>query len=104
MRHTFSENGAAQFCQDLAALWRVLDSHLGAGQGERGMKKLKEAATLLSLAKEAEGEGGIGFYEAEEEIFASNEQARAALERLGLSVLSETDARSVLEHRVDVAA
>ena len=104
LRHSFSFNGALQFCHDLAAIWQVMDNHLGAGHGERGMRKLNEGAILLSLGQTVEGmDGSFGLREAEEEIFANNQRARAALEKLGLLVLTETEARSVLEHRVDVA-
>ena len=105
LRHTFSYNGALQFCTDLAATWRVMDNYLGAGQGEVGMRRLSEAAVLLSLGNEAAPDAaGLGFHEAEAEIFANNERARAALDRLGLLVLTESEARSILERRVDVAS
>ena len=82
----------------------MIDNYLGAGHGQRGMRKLSEGAILLSLDQNVEGKGdGFGLQEAEEEIFANNQRARAALEKLGLLVLTETEARSVLEHRVDVA-
>lgn len=81
-----------------------MDNYLGEGQGELGMKKLREAAVLLSLGTEASEERGLGFYEAEEEIFASNERARAALEQLGLLILTETEARNVMGHRIDVSS
>jgi RimJ/RimL family protein N-acetyltransferase len=44
----------------------------------------------------------MSLHEAEEEIFADNDRARAALEKLGLQFLNESDARSVLERRVDL--
>lgn len=104
MRQNFSANGALQLCRDLAAVWQVIDKYLGESQAESGMKKLKEAALLLSLPKHVEDSSDhrLGLDQAEEEIFASNEKAREALDRLGLDVLTETEARNVLERRVDL--
>lgn len=102
MRQNFSENGAVQFCRDLAAVWQVMDKYLGEGQAELGMRKLKEAAVLLSLPKRVVGEDQLGLEEAEEEIFESNEKAREVLDKLGLDVLTETEARNIMERRVDL--
>ncbi len=158
LRHRFSAHGAAQFARDVAAMWRVIDSRVGAaGQGALGMKRLRDALVLLNLpaagsfapgnttstthlhlqfqpstststfhlllqfyvpltqragdvdSADAEGLNArsatmtmMSLHEAEEEIFADNDRARAALEKLGLQFLSESDARSVLERRVDV--
>lgn len=122
MRNTFSTSGIAQFTRDVSALWEVMDRFLGNGQGELGMIRLKEALVLLGLpagdkAREEEKEGEkigeddeagsraattLGLWEVEKRIFRSNESGREVLEELGLQVLSESDARSVLERRIDL--
>lgn len=102
IRQNFSANGATQFCRDLTAVCQVVDKYLGEGQAELGMKKLKEAAVLLGLPKHNETGDGMSLEQAEEEIFASNEKAREALDQLGLEILTEMEARHVLERRVDL--
>lgn len=49
MRNTFSAAGGAQFSHDVLALWDVIDRHVGEGQGETSMRRLKGALVLLSL-------------------------------------------------------
>lgn len=46
----------------------------------------------------------MGLFEVERLVFMGNESARHALETLGLEVLTETDARAVLERRVEVGS
>lgn len=103
MRYTFSGHGADQFQHDLRAVSQIVDNYLGPGQGELGMKKLYEAVHLLTLPNEPEVENARSFQQVEDEIFASNEKARDALEGLGLVVLTETEARNVLTRRIDLA-
>lgn len=114
LRNTFSASGVAQFTRDVSALWEVADRHLGKGQGEAGMKRLKEALVLLGLraGEEVSGEGAdsaaesgekrLGLWEVEKRLFRSNESGREVLEELGLDMLSESEARSVLERRIDL--
>lgn len=119
VRNTFSTSGIAQFTRDVSALWEVVDRYLGDGQGELGMMRLKEALVLLGLpagdkARQEgdeignDGDAGrgagttLGLWEVEKRIFRSNESGREVLEELGLQVLNESDARSVLERRIDL--
>lgn len=119
VRNTFSTSGIAQFTRDVSALWEVVDRYLGDGQGELGMMRLKEALVLLGLPagdkvrQEGDeigndGDAGrgagttLGLWEVEKRIFRSNESGREVLEELGLAVLNESDARSVLERRIDL--
>lgn len=116
MRHNFSTCGVAQFARDLTTVWEVLDNFLGPGQGEIGMRKLREAIQLLGLPVIAakgddgddDGKGNAistpGLWEAEKRIFRNNESAREVLEQLGLEVLSEAEARSVLERRIELGS
>ena len=112
MRNNFSRSGTAQFMRDMSAIWDVTDKHVAVGQGELGMKKLREAMVLLSLPVRAEqdtnekegAEEPLDVWAVEKRIFQSNESAREVLEELGLEVLSEGDARNVLEKRVELGS
>jgi hypothetical protein len=46
----------------------------------------------------------MGLFEVERLVFMDNESARHALELIGLESLSEGDARSVLERRVELSS
>ena len=110
MRYTFSASGIAQIQRDVEVIWETMDRSLGRGQGEIGMRKLREAFVLLGLpvkddvqaGGEAEGNVGLGLWEVEKRVFKSNESGREVLEELGLVVISESEARSVLERRVEL--
>lgn len=105
MRNTFSASGAVQLSRDLAAIWGVFDKYLGPGQGATGMKKLKEGVGLLNLpihSTEETSEGTMSLLDGEQKVFESNESAREVLQILGLEVISESEARHVLERRVEL--
>lgn len=109
MRYTFSASGIAQFQQDVEVIWETMDRWLGEGQGEIGMRKLKEGLVLLGLPiKSDEGEEkgdeavGLGLWEVEKRVFRNNESGREVLDELGLEVLSESEARHVLERRIEL--
>lgn len=105
MRHTFSASGALQLSRDLAALWGVFDKYLGSGQGATGMKKLKEGVLLLNLpihSTEEPNEGAIDLLEVEHKVFENNESAREVLQAIGLETIGESEARHVLERRVEL--
>lgn len=141
VKNSFSTAGAKQLKADIDALCAHIDRHAGAGQAERGMRRLFEAVALLSLpirseiprkqastagpvdddgaAWDEEEEGNdesadaenvsgqekgsaMGLFEVERLVFLDNESARRALELIGLESLSEGDARSVLERRVEL--
>lgn len=114
MRYTFSTTGAQQFERDVRGILETVDRYVGAGQGEMGMRRLGEGIVLLRLqngeAKSGGAEAGegevdgmsFGLGNVEERLFRSNESGREVLEELGLEVLNESEARSVLERRVDL--
>ncbi len=108
MRHSFSSSGAAQFVRDVSVVWEVMDRHLGPGQAELGMRKLRESLILLGLESTEESKvedgGALGLWDVEKRIFRSNESGREALEELGLEVLSESEARHVLERRIELGS
>lgn len=101
LRQEFSTLGAARFNQDVAAVQGVVDSCMPRGSGSAlGMPKLKEAAALLNLPVEAE-EGRMPLMEACEEIYAGGAQAKYALENLGMTHLTNFEARSILAKRLE---
>jgi hypothetical protein len=114
MRHNFSTSGVAQFSRDLYAFWEVLDRYLGPGQGEAGMRKLRDAVGLLGLPikpQTTQTEDGAqrsftdyGIWEVEKKLFRSNDSAREVLEELGLDALTEAEARSILERRLELSS
>ena len=117
LRNSFSTSGVTQFRRDMEALWAVFDRYIGLGQGRMGMKKLANALDLITLPIKARGEGGdsiaevgpdytkqLSLWEVEKRVFKSNESARAILEELGLDDLTESEARTVLEKRVELAS
>ncbi|PGH18899.1 hypothetical protein AJ80_04317 [Polytolypa hystricis UAMH7299] len=94
------------------------------GEAARVMRKLKEGLLLLGLRVKADGgassiqestdEAGpdtgegpvatpaLGLWEAEKRVFANNESARSVLAELRIEMLSEAEARAVLERRVEL--
>ncbi|GAM83226.1 hypothetical protein ANO11243_012120 [Dothideomycetidae sp. 11243] len=118
LRHIFSTAGASQFAADVRGICQVFDRYGGPRQGSRSLGKLEEGVRLLALpvkgeiplegsAAEQDVVGGarqIGLWEVERRTFASNESAREVLEELGMSLLSESDAREVLKRRAELAS
>ena len=109
LRNSFSRGGAAQFARDVSAIARVIGRHVGEAHGEVAMMKLREGITLLGLPVEAEREegeqrGGLALEEVEARVFESNEMAREVLAELGLVALSETEARRILQARVELGS
>ena len=112
MKHNFSAFGVEQLTRDLSAIWETMDHYLGQDQGILGMKKLHEASVLLRLpmnsyAEDAEGSSEndharLRIREVEKRLFRDNESAREVLEELGLDVLTESEARNVLEKRIEL--
>ncbi|PWY92435.1 RINT-1 family protein [Aspergillus heteromorphus CBS 117.55] len=122
-RNTFSAAGATQFISDMEHLCSVVDIALGpAGQTSGSMKvmrKLGEGLVLLGLdsADQKVESGGdatqqtedgseqdtrAGLWEVEKRLFKDNESARVVLAELGIETLTEAEARSVLERRVEI--
>jgi RAD50-interacting protein 1 len=101
LRQDFSTLGAARFVQDVTAIQGVVDTCTPRGSGPAlGMPRLKEAAALLSLPVEAE-DGRLPLMKACQEIYAGGAQAKLALEMLGMTHLTNFDARSILAKRLE---
>ncbi|KAJ5439786.1 uncharacterized protein N7458_010784 [Penicillium daleae] len=116
MRNNFSETGAAQLSSDIDHLCSVVDNALGVaghvGGSTRIVKKINEGLRLLNLsastdpsAENVEGAGaGLRLWDVEKRLFKDNESARAVLAELEIDGLAETEARSVLEKRVEIGS
>ncbi|OQO08184.1 hypothetical protein B0A48_06978 [Cryoendolithus antarcticus] len=133
LRQTFSAAGATQLTADVTAIISAIDQYSDHPLAQRVMVRLIDGARLLGLpirgeiavvqdgaddeaaawdevddddeyTMENETPKQMGLFEAERLVFMDNESARHALERLGLENLSEADARSVLERRVELAS
>ncbi|KAI4270466.1 MAG: hypothetical protein L6R38_007115 [Xanthoria sp. 2 TBL-2021] len=101
--HNFSYMGAKQFGRDVRGIWEVVDRFVGVGQGEVGMRRLAEGLVLLELDGGGTGEGeALKLGDVEKRLFRDNESGREVLEEMGLEVLSESEARSVLQKRIDL--
>lgn len=132
LSNKFSAGGAAQIRVDVIACVQAFERFEElTGVGERGMAKCIDATSLLGVA--AGDGSGPGHDETEHEedpwdvadehenslqadrvfaqtlwsierrLFASNESARDMLEEMGLEGLSESEARQVLQRRVELA-
>lgn len=115
MNNTFSAAGVAQLASDVDHLSSVVDVALGpaGNQGDsiRLLKKLNEGILLLGLdaaqhiyATEQEEKTLPGLWEVEKRLFKDNESAREVLAELGIETLTETEARAVLERRVEIGS
>ncbi|KAH8692676.1 RINT-1 family protein [Talaromyces proteolyticus] len=119
LRHSFSAAGASQLASDVHHVCGVVDSALSsqaASQGEsrRTIRKLTEGLTLLSLKikpqnvtskseeEQTDKNEELGLWEVERRLFANNESARQVLNELDIETLTEAEARSVLEKRVEI--
>lgn len=79
----------------------VIDKYIpNASSSEMGMLKLQEGATLLNLPNTPQN-GSISFMDAFNRIFQDNDEAKLVLEELGLQMITYTDARRILERRVE---
>lgn len=81
------------------------------------MKKLNEGLLLLGLSAQKQDEAGetsestgegeegrLGLWDVEKRLFKDNESAREMLAELEIENLTEAEARSVLERRVEIAS
>ena len=106
-RHNFSTTGVAQLQCDVEHLWAVFNRYAGKGQGRLGMRRLADALILIGLpvegGTEQQSEKQINIREVESQVFDNNESARNVLEELGLDTLTESDARTILQRRVELA-
>ncbi|KAF9891117.1 hypothetical protein FE257_005053 [Aspergillus nanangensis] len=119
VRNSFSAAGAAQLASDVDHLSGVIDAALGpaapVGGSLKALRKLSEGLMLLGLNAAApksdqkpaaqgdsEDKPALGLWEVEKRLFKDNESARGVLAELGIEMLTEAEARSVLEKRVEI--
>ncbi|KKK13580.1 hypothetical protein P175DRAFT_0435452 [Aspergillus ochraceoroseus IBT 24754] len=121
LKNKFSSSGASQLESDVDHLCGVVDVALGSGAQAGGAKKMLQKLNegLLILNLKAHGSKGDdeptvaqegaadasrypGLWVVEKRLFKDNESAREMLAELGLESLSEAEARSVLERRVEI--
>ncbi|KAI4154719.1 MAG: hypothetical protein LQ340_001494 [Diploschistes diacapsis] len=115
--HNFSTTGITQLRRDMETLWAVFDRFTGDGQGRLGMRKLSNALDLIGAPiKASDSKDGseeldsaskdrsLSIWEIERKVYKSNESAREVLEQLGLDSLTESDARTLLGKRVELAS
>jgi hypothetical protein len=121
LKHAFSASGAAQLALDVKLICRAVDAAIGVDGGEaeteRVIQKLIEGISLLTLKigsgspghaasgtelKSSDAPPGWDLWEVERRVFESNESARNVLSELSLVILTESEARAVLERRVEL--
>lgn len=119
MKHTFSAAGASQLISDVDHLCSVIDSSLGStgahvGDSIRVIKKLNEGLLLVALNAQpkqddvgeasSNSDAKLGLWDVEKRLFKDNESAREILGELEVETLTEAEARTVLERRVEIAS
>ncbi|KAL2809806.1 TIP-1 family-domain-containing protein [Aspergillus granulosus] len=114
LRNSFSSSGALQLASDLDHLCSVVDLALGSAApagGSKGiLQKLNEGLLILNLDGHAEepndpeNNRAPGLWEVEKRLFKDNESAREVLADLGVETLTEAEARSVLEKRIEIGS
>jgi hypothetical protein len=105
IKQEFTSLGAARFMADINAIHSVVESCIGPGRSSvsadsMGMPKLKEGIQLLNLPLEGP-EGKLNLKSAYDDIFESEQKAKATLAQLGFNRLSPYEARLILQHRVE---
>ncbi|KAE8382602.1 TIP-1 family-domain-containing protein [Aspergillus bertholletiae] len=119
-RNMFSAAGAAQLMSDVEHLCNVIDVALGpaaqVGSSANALRKLNEGLTLLGLStttvddrpplqgSDQQETAPPGLWDVEKRLFKDNENARVVLGELNIETLSEAEARSVLERRVEIGS
>jgi len=132
LSNRFSVSGAAQMRTDVLSCVDAFERLEGLARvGERGLSKCADAVRLLvvedggrgsdggaqdhdawDIGEEEEKKGGdemevdggsvLTLWSVERRLFESNESARDLLEEMGLEGLSESEARQVLQRRVEL--
>ena len=114
MRNTFSRYGSAQVARDVSAIWEVMDRYTGNSQSRVPMRKLAEGLELLNMPlkysqdvredDESPEMVDTAILDVEKRMFRDNESAREVLEELGMEILSESEARNLLEKRIELGS
>lgn len=94
--HSFTTLGAKQLVRDLAGISAVARSYLQADH----LTLLREGVTLLALPVEL-SQGQLDLRRTYDQIFSGNAEARETLKALRLQGLTPTNARNILQRRVE---
>jgi len=100
MSHKFTTSGAAQFKQDVRAISTLVERYIPDGSSSLG--SLYDAVSLLNLPVEA-AEGALSLGKVNHMVFTDNEEAKKALDQLGIDSLTPANARKILQRRVENA-
>lgn len=99
-RNQFSSAGGKQFATDISEMWNTCSKYVE--DPTASMKKLKDACALLTLPISAGEAGGtLGLKEVVKALFEDSDKAEALLTRLELANISASDAKTVLQRRVE---
>lgn len=102
-RNQFSSAGGKQFSSDMFEIWNVSSRYIE--DPAASTKKLKDACTLLTLPTRVdEAEVTPVLRDVVKAVFEDNDKARDTLGRLELTNISVSDARAVLQRRVEAWA
>ncbi|TLD29102.1 hypothetical protein PspLS_03343 [Pyricularia sp. CBS 133598] len=104
-RHSFTAFGAAQFMRDLHAVVALVERYIPEGGG-LALARVQEGVRLLNLPMEADASGkaaAVTLRQASDRVFKDNEEAKRLLEELGIDLLSPTNARHILQRRVEMS-
>ncbi|PHH58852.1 hypothetical protein CDD81_4272 [Ophiocordyceps australis] len=97
LRQSFTTLGAAQFAHDGTAIFSLIEHYIPGASA--ALDALRQGLQLVSLP--AEPTKGISLKEASDRAFASNQEARAMLQDLGLDALTPMNARYILNRRIE---
>ncbi|EHA48458.1 RINT-1 family protein [Pyricularia oryzae 70-15] len=104
-RHSFTAFGAAQFMRDLHAVVALVERYIPEGSGV-ALARVQEGVRLLNLPMEADASGkaaAVTLRQASDRVFKDNEEAKRLLAELGIDLLSPTNARHILQRRVEMS-
>lgn len=104
-RHSFTAFGAAQFMRDLHAVVALVERYIPEGSGV-ALARVQEGVRLLNLPMGADASGkaaAVTLRQASDRVFKDNEEAKRLLAELGIDLLSPTNARHILQRRVEMS-
>ena len=102
MKQDFTTLGASHLLQDLTAIQSVVNSTVTYGNGF-GMPKFRQGVEFLNLPLEPADEDSLSLEQASELVFSSNAGATEVLEKLKMNYLTNSQARAILQRRVEAS-
>lgn len=102
-RHSFTAFGAAQFMRDVHAVVLLVERYLP--DGGTTLARVQEGVRLLNLPLACEDGATpvVTLEQASDRVFKNNDEAKRLLEELGIDMLSPTNARHILQRRVEIS-